>query len=226
MFKKISVVFLAIIFILGAGVYVGSAETVERETLVGYSQAEPGDGYVEARVILEKGDIIDVDLTEYNDLGQAKDEGYPLDEFHEAIRELPGRFVEADSADIDTYSGATGTSNSAIEAVSQALDKADGVTEFDGSYMGVSEASERGAYGVAWVTVEAGQITDIYLEEVSDGDFKDEDYGYDEFHEAREEMPARFVEADSYNVDTYTGATGSSDRWIQAVTRALAKSAK
>ncbi|MFW6036136.1 MAG: FMN-binding protein [Halothermotrichaceae bacterium] len=104
-----------------------------------------------------------------------------------------------------------------------AMDKADGITQFNGKYLGVSDASGRGSVGVAWVTVSDGVVTDVQLAEYSDGEAKGDDYSYDNFHNAKETMPERFVEADSYDVDTYSGATGSSTRWKQAVLRALVK---
>ena len=41
-------------------------------------------------------------------MGELKDEDYRLDEWHEARIELPDRFVEANSAEVDTFTGATG----------------------------------------------------------------------------------------------------------------------
>ncbi|MFW6287142.1 MAG: FMN-binding protein, partial [bacterium] len=189
---------------------------------VGYSKVSRG--YVEAQVEIEDDEIVDVNLVEYTDQGVAKDESYSYEEYHEAIEELPARFVEANDHDIDVYSGATGTSDKAKEAVEMALEKAEGKTEFDGTFMGVSDPSSRNAWGIAVVTVEDGNITDIKLEESNDGELKDEDnYDYEEFHEAKPAMEERFVEENDHEVDIYSGATSSSEQWMQAVRRALNK---
>jgi len=93
-------------------------------------------------------------------------------------------------------------------------------------YFGASSITERGNRGIAHVTVEGSEIENVVLKEIDDideGEFKGEDYGPDEFHEAKETLPERMVEADSYGVDTYSGATGSSERWIEAVKDALGK---
>ncbi len=50
-----------------------------------------------------------------------KDESYPWAEYHEALVELPKRFVKANGTKVDIITGATGTSNQAKEAVEEAL---------------------------------------------------------------------------------------------------------
>lgn len=221
--KKVLAVVLAMAFVLTFSVSMMAEGHLEDGEYVGYSSAD-SHGYVEAHVTLEDGEIVNVDLMEYQETGNLKGEDYSYDEWFDAMDELPGRFEEANSADIDAFSGATGTSEKAMGAVEMALAKAEGETEFDGTFLGVSEESDRGSKGVAWVTVEDGSITEVKLEELSDGEFKNEDnYEYGEFHEARENMPERFVEADSADVDAYSGATGSSGRWEEAVANALDK---
>jgi len=220
--KKILALGLAFAVILGFGFAAEAASHLEDGEYAGYSEADD-NGYLEAVISLEDGEITAVELTEYTDLGEAKGEDYPWDEWHEAMEVLPERFIEADSADVDVVSGATGTSEKAMGAVEMALMKAEGIETFDGTYLGTS-AEDNGGWGVAWVTVEEENIVDVRLEEVTDGEeFKDEDYQWDEFHEAREEMPERFIEADSPDVDAYTGATGSSEMWMEAVQSALEK---
>ncbi|MCK8825314.1 FMN-binding protein [Fuchsiella alkaliacetigena] len=102
--------------------------------------------------------------------GAAKDEDYGFDAWHEAMELLPNSFIEANSAQVDIVSGATSTSNMAIEAVDMALQKAQGVTKFEGTYLGFSEKSERGNHGVAWVTVKDGEITEIELKKAAEGE--------------------------------------------------------
>ncbi len=185
-------------------------------------------GYAEAEVTITDGEIVEVSLKEYDDLGMQKDEEYEYDIWHEAIEELPERFVEANSAAIDVYTNATSTSEKSMDAVDKALQRAEGYTEtFDGTFMGVSEVDERGSLGIALVTLQNGDIIEVDLKEADEeGEFKDEEYDYEPWVEAAEEMPERFVEADSAEVDVYTEATSSSEKWMEAVERAMEKAAQ
>ncbi len=186
-------------------------------------------GYAEAEVTISNGNITDVTLWEYTGNGEPKDEDYEYDVWHEASEELPERFVEANSADIDVYTEATGSSKKSKDAVEKAIERASGYEEpFDGTFMGISDKDERGRWGVAWVTLENGNITEVELEEVEeDGEFREEDYdGIEEWSEAYEEMPERFEEANSSEVDVYTGATGTSEKWMEAVERVLENAGK
>ncbi|MCW3490979.1 FMN-binding protein [Dethiobacter alkaliphilus] len=182
-------------------------------------------GYVEAQVTIENDEITEVVLTEYTNAAVVKDENYSYEATLPAIEELEAAFVANNSSEVDVVTEATSTSNKAMEAVANALALAEGFDgTFDGTFMGVSEPDDRGAVGIALVTVSGGDIVEVELSEVTgDGDFKDEDYSLDEFHEAVEELPARFVEANSAEVDAYTGATGSSEKWMEAVADALQK---
>jgi len=225
--KQVLAVALALLITVGLSLPAPAAAG-EEEDFTGYSQADD-EGYVRAEVALSGDDIVDVSLFEYNEMAREKGEDYPWDDWHVAMEELPRRFIEADNYDVDIVSGATDTSEKAIEAVEMALDRADGEEHFSGRFMGISEIIERG-WAVVWVTVEIDeeaeegyQLTDLRLEEVSGDEFKDEDYGWSEFHEAQEEMAQRMLEANTYEVDTFTGATGSSELWIEAVQDALGK---
>ncbi|MCK8825315.1 FMN-binding protein [Fuchsiella alkaliacetigena] len=53
-----------------------------------------------------------------------KGDDYDFEPHHEAKEELAAAFVEANSAEVDIYAGATSTSNMAKEAVALALEKA------------------------------------------------------------------------------------------------------
>lgn len=185
-------------------------------------------GYAEAEVTITDGEIIEVSLKEYDELGMQKGEDYDYDVWHEAIEELPERFVEANSADIDVYTDATSTSEKSMDAVDKALQRAEGYTEtFDGTFMGTSDVGEQGNLGIALVTLQNGEITEVDLREADEeGEFKDEDYDHEPWVEAAEEMPERFVEANSAEVDVYTEATSSSEKWKEAVERAMEKAAQ
>ncbi|MEJ6950099.1 FMN-binding protein [Natronospora cellulosivora (SeqCode)] len=198
-----------------------AVEDIDLNLYLGYSQFSRG--YVEAQVELDGDKIVSVNLTEYDALGLAKGEDYRLEEQVEAIKALPERFVEANDYNVDAYTGATSTSNKAMEAVKMALAKAAGETEFDGTYMGISEPTSRNAWGIAIVTFEDGKLVDLSLEESSDGELKDENYSLDAFHEAKPAMTERMIEANSSDVDTFSGATSSSNLWIEAVENAFDK---
>ncbi len=92
-------------------------------------------------------------------------------------------------------------------------------------HMGVSDINDRGGYGIAFVTLEDGEIAAVELKEIDGtGDFKNKEYSYQPYHKEVEEMAQRFVAANSSQIDSFTGATGSSTKWIQAVERALENS--
>ncbi len=204
-------------------------------------------GFTISEVTFEDGYMVDVHLFEYDGVGLRKERDYHYDvetwqdirdnypEEYDSLQamldEMEERFVNYNTADVDTISGATGTANQAKDAVDRAIAMAKGETgPFDGTFMGVSEIGER-SWGIALVTMEDGEMVEVQLEEanrhepfgpITEAELKDEDYDWDEFHEARETMPEWFIEAQSPDVDTYTGATGSSKGWRQAVTRAMA----
>ncbi len=224
--KKLFVAVLALAFVVSFSVAGMADGHLEDGDYVGFSEANDR-GYVEAHVTVEGHEIVAVELIEITDTGEAKDEEYGYDTWHEAMEVLPERFVEANSADVDVFSGATSTSEKAMGAVEMALAKAEGQEVFEGTFLGYSEFSDRGGRGLAWVTVEAGEIVDVRLEELQEDDgelvYKDSDYGYDTWHEAQEELTSSFVEANSADVDVFSGATSSSGMWSEAVAEALNK---
>jgi len=198
-------------------------EEVEGEVYKATSEASSSGhvGAVSAAVVFEEGEMVRVELTEYDTRGRPKDEDYYYDAWQEAMEKLPGRFVEAGSAEVESVSGATVTSEKAMDAVEKALARYDGYAEpFDGTFMGTSVIND--GWGLAFVTLEDGVIQKVQLEEVdAEGELKDEDYIYEDWLPARSEMEQWFVEADSHEVDVYTGATESSEQWMEAVEDAL-----
>ncbi len=209
-----------------AGEGAGGEEVVE-EVITAVSDANER-GYVEAEVTFENGNIADVALTEYQDTGFAKGDDYDYENFQEAMEILPESFIEANDSDVDIVSGATSTSEKSIQAVERAIALNEGEEPpFDGTFLGFSEVDDRDGRNMAWVTVEDGEMVDVELKEwydVHEEEIKDEDYDYDPWHGAAEEMPERFLEADAVeDVDAYTEATSSSEKWKEAVTNALNK---
>jgi len=120
---------------------------------------------------------------------------------------------------------------------------------FDGVFMAISDRTEKG-WAIAWVTIEEDKIIDLKLigttpkrgadgevvkdsagnvvferklseDLIENGEVKTARYPYLPYHEARVKMAANILRAQSTNVDTITGATGTSNQWKQAVDRAL-----
>jgi uncharacterized protein with FMN-binding domain len=195
-------------------------------TYVGYS--DPSDRtYTKAVVKIE---IADVTLEEIiNTTGFAKDETYPWEPWHEAMEELPKRFVKANGTKIDTYTGATHSSEMAIQAVERALKRAEGFDGvIDGKYVGHSQISERNDRANAIIEVKDGKLVSVVLNEYRDvyntgAPKTEESYPYEPFHEAKVVIAQRILEKGTVPVDIYTGATGSSNMWIEAVKDAMTK---
>ena len=197
--------------------------SLEDGQYVGYSNATKR-GYLEANITIEEDEIVDVELIEYQaESNQVKDKNYSYDNFHNAIDELPDRFIETNDSEVKVVSGATSTSNQAMEAVDMALQKAKGIRKFNGTYMGLSNLDNRGNHAVAWVTIEDEEIIEVKLEEADNGEYKDDDYSLEEYHEAKEELSLKITEVNSTDIDIYSGATSSSEKFIEATNNALEK---
>lgn len=246
--KKWGVLFLIVVFSLALVVGCGTEENADSEgdyrDGVYTAVSQFNRGYVEATVTISGGVITNVEIVEFTDLGVEKiyedyHQRFPV--LEDAHTTLAADMAENNTWDVDVVTGATSTSEKAKEAVKFALIKAaydePENTYFNGTFFGMSEVGERG-WGIAHVTIENDEIIDIRLEETTaardeDGDpvfdsvgrqvfeLKDEDYSYDAFHEAREAIAKSILDAQSPDVDTYTGATGSADMWMEAVRNAL-----
>ena len=91
------------------------------------AESDPTDrgDYVEVSVTILLGTIVDVDMAEYREDGSEKDpDEYDHEPWVEAVETLPAAVVDAQSADVDTVSGATSTSELFQQAVQRALDQA------------------------------------------------------------------------------------------------------
>lgn len=196
-------------------------------TFVGYSDASD-HGYAMAIITLEGDSIRDVVLKEFTELGIEKDfdtyEYYPSVQAHLL---LPQRFMENPPSEVEGISGATASFERYRQAVERALMKAKvdaGEGLMDGTFQGRSKADNRG-YGIARVTIVDGRISQVQLKEADEkGEFKDfAQYPHDPTVKAYEELPHRFVEKNSPDIDNFTGATHSTDKYKEAVAHALAK---
>ncbi|MGJ8454284.1 FMN-binding protein [Pseudothermotoga sp. U03pept] len=245
MVKQILVYTVYALAVVGALLLIAATSTVKTYRAGTFQAVSQGDkyGYVQVFVTLKDEKITNVTIKEFDGLGVEKLYNvyglrFPL--LEEMHKEMAKRFVEKNTWNVDTFTGATSSSKKAIEAVKFALekarnDKAD--TEyFNGTFMGVSDQGGFG-YGLAWVTIENDKIIKVELNEATpqlkDGKpvydeanrqiftLKPSEYPYPPYHQAREEIAKRVVEKQSLQVDAYTGATVSSKQWLQAIQRAL-----
>lgn len=203
-----------------------------------YQAVSQGDdhGYAWAKVVIEGDKIKSVELKEYVQTGLEKDYAtYPYAQAKTANEQMPAKFVAKNDWNVDVIAQVTGSSNKYKEAVKFALEKAkrQATTKtayFNGTFLGKSDGDDHG-WGVAWVTIENDKITAVVVEDIVVGEGgsaapKDWDtYPYAAASEARATMQERFVAAGPSgvaNVEIVATVTGSSNKWKQAVTRALA----
>jgi uncharacterized protein with FMN-binding domain len=187
-------------------------------------------GYGIALVTIEGDKITDVEIKEVDEKGELKDfNTYPYEPSRKAYREIPQRFIQKNSPEIDIFTGATHSTEKYMEAVANALHKATIDRPLpdllDGTYIGRSDADALG-YAEARVTIENSEIADVKLTEYvkREGQFRERDVlssSYDPLVNAFRELPWSFIQAQSSKIDAVSGATRSSEFYIQAVERAL-----
>lgn len=103
--KKLLVCALALLALTACG--------SKAETYTGEGQGMGGT--VTATVTIEEGKITEVTFEHENETPGISDP---------AFNEMPQKFIDAQSADVDVVSGATITSEAMIDAVAEALEKA------------------------------------------------------------------------------------------------------
>ena len=131
-----------------------------------------------------------------------------------ALRNLPDVIVDAQSAEFDTVSSATYTTNAVRLAVGSALDQAKGAkvgTVADGKYT-VEVVGHEGLVTVTTMFVD-GKIKSVSIPA------NNETIGVGTY--AVKYMPSRIVEGQSVNVDSVTGASVSSVTIKQGVAEAI-----
>lgn len=184
-------------------------------------------GYSSARITIENNMIAQVELKEYDQVSAEKNfDSYEYEPSVNANRELPWAFIAAQSHNVDIVTGATYSSRQYIQAVERALEKAalvkKGGMYFDGVFQAKSKADEHG-YAIAVVTIKDDKITNVELKYIdAEGKQRNfETYEYEPAVKAYRELPNKFTLANTYDVDTVTGATISSAKYIEAVKNAL-----
>lgn len=187
-------------------------------------------GYVRAEVTI-KGDKIDaVKIVGVDNLGKDKTEAYPYADYHTSIVELADAMKENNTWDVDGIAKATGTSEQARQAAKRAMEKAlvkpeSSAKYFDGKFMAISEEQPNG-WTIAWVKVENDTITEVEIVSTTQDDGgnwvrKDDTYPWEPYFEAVSLIPERIVANNGTDIDTVTGATGTSTQAIEAVNTAL-----
>ncbi len=219
--------FLLSLFLLTA---CSSGPQYQDGTYSAYSEADDY-GYARAEVTISNNEITEVRLEEFTGKGEPLDfSTYPYQPTVEGVQVMKERFIEANSADVDTYSGSTHSSQKYIDAVEKALQLALEDPEeiendyWDGTFLGT--AKNENIRAVAWVSIKDDRIIDVFFNEVDleTGQFFDwENREYEKLPEARREMQERIVLEGTLDVDTFSGATESSELWLQAAETAREK---
>ncbi|MFW5979807.1 MAG: FMN-binding protein, partial [Halanaerobiales bacterium] len=168
--------------------------------------AEGYKGPIEVEVTFENGEITDITVAEHE---ETEDIAEP------AFDDLEEKIKEEQSADVDTISGATNSSEGYLEAVENAIENSQSEQKSDGFSDGTHKGSAEGYKGPIEVEVEVenGEIIDI---EVADHN-ETEGIGDEAFPKIIEEI----ISSQEIEVDTVSGATNSSKGLIKAVKDAL-----
>lgn len=243
--KKSTIVLFLLIAVLLIAVLAGyqnEARVYNDGVFTAFSDATDR-GYMEVTLTINNDKITAAQVRGFDGLGLEKPATYRHQPFLTAIEELPRRFVEQNSWDVDLVTGATTSSNQARMAALRALQKArvtptTAAEFFDGTYMAISDRTDHG-WGIVWVTIGNDKITNVVIHETTPvrdaagvsvpGQFERKNtdpanpafYDFTPYHEARVELPKRFVAANSAKIDAFTGATATSNNAMAAVARAL-----
>lgn len=98
----------------------------------------------------------------------------------------------------------------------------------DGVYAGNSGEDDRGNYGEVRITIANEKITEVeFIEYSGEGNPKSADtgYEYEEALQAIEELPQQLIETQNVDdIDDYTGATGTTEKFRTAAKKALSGS--
>lgn len=168
-------------------------------------EAQGFGGPVKVTLTVDAQSITDVEVTgdqETDGIGAA------------ALEPLAEQILSAQSADIDGVAGATVTSSAAKEAAIKAINAANGIVAeeaelTDGVYTATRESFQLEHVTVS-VTIADGKIANVVIDEITDHPSTITDIPC-------AEIPAAIVTHQSYNVDSITGATFTSNSIKNAV---------
>jgi fumarate reductase flavoprotein subunit len=158
------------------------------------------------------GRITDIEVTDHDDTPGFADP---------AFAHLIPSVIEAQSADVDAFTGATASSNAFLDAVSIALNKAGGTSSevaeanfTPGTFEATSSFAGYYARISVAVTIDSdGRISDIVVTDHDDTPgFADPAFAH---------LIPTIIGAQSADVDAFTGATATSNAFLDAVRIAL-----
>ena len=198
--KKIVICLLSLVLILSA-----SLGAAEQDVFAGAAQGFGGE--VSVQVAFEGDRIVSVEVS-------APDETQGIGS--NAVQDMPGRIVAANSADVDATTGATVTSNAIKAAVRQAIrartgEEAAPVAMTAGTYTATVQG-HNGALTVE-VTVDGQSMTDVRVVEHKETP----GIGCGSFYNPVEKLPALIVEHQTTAVDSLSAATVTSNAIKAAV---------
>ena len=200
----------SLIFAYSTYIYVEKSPEQNQVTEGYQGTAEGFGGEMIVKVIIENDKIDDIKVIEHEE----------TDNYAEpAFEQISNDILEKQSTDVDIVSGSTVTSEAFIEAVEEALinaefdfsdeDKDDFVEE--GKFQ--SEAEGYGGKITLKVIIEDNKISDI---EIIDHD-ETESIAEPAFEELKEAV----ITSQSTDIDIVSGATDTSEAFIEAVEKAL-----
>ena len=199
--RNISLVLFIGLLLVSAAVWSMSTNVAAMQDGVyaGLAQGFGGDLVVD--VTISDGKISEVAVRPHQETPMVADP---------ALDTLTASVVETQSATVDTVSGATVTSTAFIDAVEQALQKAQGIYK-DGVYAGLAQGF--GGDLVVDVTVSEGKISEVEVRPHQETPMIADP--------AIEQLTAAIVESQSFDVDVVSGATYTSNALLAAVKDAL-----
>ncbi|SDL63372.1 RnfABCDGE type electron transport complex subunit D, partial [Halarsenatibacter silvermanii] len=168
----------------------------EDDTYSGTAEGYQDD--IEVEVTVENGEITDIQVIDH---GETEDIAEP------AFEELREAVISAQSIDVDTISGATGSSRGYLSAIENALDVETAVEFDDGVYTATGDGYQ-GEIEIE-VVIEDGEIKEITV--------LDHEETPDIAGPAFDDLEERVIAAQSPNVDLVTNATGTSEGYLAAV---------
>ena len=187
----------------------------EPGTFEATSEIQGFGGYMTVEVTIgDDKNIADIEVTNHEE---------SEDWYNMAVPTLTEAMIEAQSTNVDGVSGATYTSNAFIDAVRIALSQAGGTPTADdaqaanftpGTFEATSEIQGFGDFITVEVTIDDdGKIADIDVTNHSESE--------DWYNMAVPTLTEAMIEAQSTDVDGVSGATYTSNAFIDAVRIAL-----
>ncbi|MGM0414411.1 MAG: FMN-binding protein, partial [Bacillota bacterium] len=167
----------------------------------------------------DAGEIMAIDIVEHSETDDIADP---------ALEEIPAAIIESQSTDVDAVSEATVTSEAIMEAVAAALDKEENESAEEDAESEDEEAEPEANYEDGTYTATGEGYNDEIEIEVEIADEKIDSIeilNHDETEDIAEPAFEDLIEAakleQSSEIDAVSGATGSSEGFIEALEEVL-----